>query len=154
MVRCKSNTRFLNIKSLVLLTQTDTTVGFISQNNSKLSNIKSRPESKPFIKVYNSLSLIKSRVPKSKKKLVRRAKKTTFIIKNKAFRVDSSYKNSQILRDLNWHYSTSANEIGKNFNRDFCEHKTDIIIEDKYGLHELSSSKLLKINDYKIRSLR
>jgi len=154
MVRCKSNTRFLSIKSLVILTQTDTTVGFVSQNHIKLSKIKSRPESKPFIKVYNSLSHIKTRVPKSKKNLVRRSKKTTFIVKSTAFRIDASYKNSQVLRDLEWHYSTSANEVGKNFQKEFCEDKTDIIIEDKNGLHELASSKLLKINDCKIRSLR
>lgn len=123
MVRCKSNTRFSSIKNKVILTQTDTTVGLISQDHSRLAHIKSRPNSKPFIKIYNSFSSINSRIPQSKKNIVRRSKKTTFIVKNRAFRVDSSYKQSQLLRDLNWHFSTSANEIGKNFERDFVKIK-------------------------------
>lgn len=138
----------------MVLTQTDTTVGFVSQNHSKLSSIKSRPFSKPFITIYHSFSSLKVRVPNTQKNLVRRSKKTTFVIKDHAFRVDLSQKKSQILRDLHWHYSTSANEAGKSFKRDFCEDKADIIIEDQNGLQELSSSKLLKLNHKKIRSLR
>jgi tRNA A37 threonylcarbamoyladenosine synthetase subunit TsaC/SUA5/YrdC len=126
----------------------------VSQNHDKLSRIKSRPNSKPFIKIHNSFSSIEARIPQNRKNLVRRSKRTTFIVKNKAFRVDNTCKNSQVLRDLTWHYSTSANEMGKNFDREFCENKTDIIVEDKNGLNELSASKLLKINSSKIRSLR
>ncbi|WP_373073931.1 hypothetical protein [Sulfurimonas sp.] len=154
MVRCKSNTRLSSIKNKVILTQADTTVGFISQNHNRLSEIKERPNAKPFIKIYNSFRSIQSRIPKSKKNLVRRANKTTFIVKNKAFRVDKTYKNSQLLRDLEWHYSTSANEIGKSFCREFCEDKTDIIVEDQNGLNELASSRLIKINNTKIKALR
>ena len=159
---------------LIILTQTDTTVGFISQSHEKLAHIKKRPSAKPFITIYNSFAnqgtakavhpknktnsgcaaLAAPRIPTKFKNLVRRAKKTTFIVKNRAFRVDAGQKNSQILRDLKWHYSTSANENTKKFDRNFCEDKTDIIIEDKSGLHELSASRLLKINNNKIRSLR
>lgn len=154
MVKCKSNTRFSSIENKVILTQTDTTVGFVSQNHEKLANIKSRPDSKPFIKIYNSFKNINSRIPQNKKAIVRRAKKTTFVIKNRAFRVDNSYKHSQLLRDLNWHYSTSANESSKSFCREFCEDKADIIVEDQNGLNELVSSRLLKINNIKIKALR
>lgn len=154
MVRCKSNTRLSSIKNKVILTQADTTVGFISQNHDKLSEIKERPNTKPFIKILSSFRTLQSRIPQNKKNLVRRAKKTTFIVKNQAFRIDRSYKHSQILRDMQWHYSTSANEIGKKFSRKFCENKTDIIVEDQNGLSELSSSKLLKINETKIKVIR
>jgi len=154
MVRCKSDSRLSSINTKVILTQTDTTVGFVSQNHSKLARIKSRPHTKAFIKIYDSLYSLQTRIPQNKKNLLRRSKKTTFVVKNRAFRIDKNYKNSQILRDLKWHYSTSANEMGKKFNREYCVDKTDIIIEDKNGLNELSASKLLKINSYKIRSLR
>ena len=77
------------------------------------------------------------------------SKKTTFIVKNKAFRVAQSHLNSQLLRDLKWSYSTSANETNKKFSREFCEDKADIIIEDKNRLHESGSSTLLKINNSK-----
>ncbi len=209
MVRCKSNTRFFSIKKPVILTQTDTTVGFVSQNHAKLACIKERSISKPFIVVFDTLSHSQlytlrhsqldwesnldprvkpeddekvkpedddrshsqldtlrhsqldwesrpfiPRIPQNQKNLVRRAKKTTFIVKNRAFRIDGTQKNSQVLRDLSWHYSTSANENSKKFDRDFCEHKADIIVEDKNGLRELSSSRLLKINNTKIKALR
>ena len=52
MVRRKSITRFSKIEMPVILTQTDTTVGFLSQNEKKLYEIKSRETTKPFIKVY------------------------------------------------------------------------------------------------------
>ena len=141
----------------VILTQTDTTVGFLSQNAKKLYEIKSRENSKPFIKVYQNFKSFLNdgnRVPASQKVLVRRAKKTTFIIKNQAFRIAKIELDSQILREITWFYSTSANQANKNFNREFCESKADIIIEDKKGLSENSSSNLLKINNIKKRKLR
>ena len=146
MVKSKSNSR---LSSLVILAQTDTTVGFASQNHQKLADIKSRPNSKPFIKVYNSFSACEIRIPHAKKSFVRRSKRTTFIVNNQAFRINPNVNNSQIQRDLNSYYSTSANEKDKIFDRKFCELKADIIIEDKHGLHQNNSSTLLKINNIK-----
>ncbi|WP_294962785.1 hypothetical protein [Sulfurimonas sp.] len=141
----------------VILTQTDTTVGFLSQDALKLQEIKSRKPTKAFIKVYKDFkTLVASghRIPDKYKNTVRRAKKTTFIVKNSAFRVASSPLDSQVLRTNFWHYSTSANESSKNFNRDFCEEKADIIIENKNGLSENSSSSLYKINHKKRKKIR
>ena len=141
----------------VILTQTDTTVGFISQDEQRLKELKSRSSLKPFIKVFNDLKSLKDsniRIPNKFKNHIRRAKKTTFIVKNQAFRVATSPINSQILRDLTWHYSTSANESGKDFCRSFCEQKADIIIENRFGLHQNSSSSLYKINQLKQKRVR
>ncbi len=143
--------------SEVILTQTDTTVGFLSQDAQKLYEIKSRKNTKPFLKVYSSFHHFLSsnnRVPNRFKNMVRRSKKTTFIVKNRAFRIAEPELHSQILRKLKWHYSTSANESGKKFERGFCEKKADIIIENKYGLHEHSSSSLIKLTQTKRRKLR
>lgn len=139
-----------------ILLQTDTTVGFLSQDSQKLFEIKSRAQIKPFLKLYTNFKYLKLeiRVPNSQKNFVRRSKKTTFIVKNQAFRVVSLSLNSQVIRNFYWQYSTSANESGKNFHRDFCEDKSDIIIEDEYGLSEQHSSTLLKINSTKVRRLR
>jgi len=137
----------------VILTQTDTTVGFLSQNEKQLQTIKSRNNTKPFIKVYKDFKSLKTRVPTTHKNLVRRSKKTTFIIKNRAFRVSQSMLNSSLLNEA-WYFSTSANESGKNFDRIFCEEKADIIVEDKTLLHEKKASSLLKINKKTIRKLR
>jgi len=140
-----------------ILLQTDTTVGFLSQESETLFEIKSRQQIKPFLKLYSSFRSFKAdcnRVPTSQKKLVRRSKKTTFVVKNRAFRVVKLSLNSQIIRDFSWQYSTSANESGKKFDYKFCEEKSDIIIEDKRGLTEQNSSTILKINSKKIGKLR
>ena len=157
MVRRAGTPRFSSLNVPVLLAQTDTTVGFLSQDSKKLYEIKSRKTAKPFIKVYTDFKSFSSqgnRVPTKKKNLVRRSKKTTFIVKNRAFRVVKSSLNSQILRNLTWYFSTSANEQHKHFERDFCSKKADIIIEDKFGLHENRASSLIEINTFKRRKIR
>ena len=141
----------------VILTQTDTTVGFLSQNAQRLFEIKSRETKKPFIKVFSDLKSFSNsgmRVPNRYKASVRRAKKTSFIVNNTAFRVANTVLNSQLLRDLKWNYSTSANESGKSFNIEFCEQKADIIIQNSDGLSENSSSRLYKLDKKKKRRLR
>ncbi len=157
MVFLKSAARFSSLEMSVILVQTDTTVGFLSQDSKKLYEIKSRPAAKPFIKVYKDFKSFLDdgkRVVNSRKKLVRRSKKTTFIIDDFSFRIAKPPLNSQLLRDTPWFYSTSANRSGEKFCRDFCESKADIIIEDAKGLSENSSSSLIKINSKKLRRLR
>ena len=157
MVKSNSSTRFSCITKSIILTQTDTTVGFLSQDAALLREIKSRQSNKPFIKVFQNIKALQKthiRIPKSRKNLIRRAKRTTFIVKDHAFRVAKTSLNSEILRSSEWNYSTSANASGKHFQRDFCEEKADIIIENKDGLYEGRASKLYKINNTKIKRLR
>ena len=157
MVNIDSASRLPSINSQVILAQTDTTVGFLSQDAQKLYEIKSREVSKPFIKVYRNFQSLKNeniRIPKNKKAMVRRAKKTTFIVNNVAFRVADYVANSSVLRALSWTNSTSANESGKNFDKNFCEEKADIIVEDKNPLFEGQASSLYKVNNKMIKRLR
>ncbi len=157
MDKVNSTTRLFSLKSKVLLIQTDTTVGFLSQDESQLQSIKERPSTKPFIKVYKSFKSLQNshiRVPSRQKKLIRRAKKTTFIVKHTAFRIAKDTLHSKLLTDITWNYSTSANERSKHFDRGFCEVKADIIIEDKNSLYEGKSSKLYRINNVKKVRLR
>lgn len=157
MVQSKSNPRLSRISQAIILTQTDTTVGFVSQNKNSLQVIKERTSTKPFLKVYSSnkeLSTSSIRIPQVQKNLVRRKNKTTFIVKNKAFRIAKYHLESQLLRDLKWNFSTSANEKAKTFVFDFCEDKADIIIQDKEGLQENSSSQLIKLSNTKKVRLR
>lgn len=138
----------------IILTQTDTTVGFLSQDKRKLQTIKSRPSTKEFIKVYKNFLALNIRVPKNRHKMLRRSKKTSFIVKNRAFRVAVDNLHSQVLRANSWNFSSSANESGQNYKREFCVQKADIIIEDKSSLFEGEASTLLKMNTKKIRKLR
>lgn len=157
MVFLKSAARFSRLEMSIILAQTDTTVGFLSQDAKKLYEIKSRPPSKPLIKVYKdfkSFTKEGNRVASNRKNLVRRSKKTTFIVNDFSFRIAPFGSNSQIFRNHSWFYSTSANRSGESFEREFCESKADIIIETEDGLHEKKSSSLIRINAKKRRRVR
>ena len=119
------------LKDKVFLTQTDTTIGFISQNADKLTAIKQRPPHKHYIKALPSFKTLKSftRVPNSHKNRVRRAKKTTFIMPNgHSYRVVQETHHLLLLSRLGWAYTTSANLSSKEYDEDFAKDNSDIIV--------------------------
>lgn len=140
----------------VLLAQTDTTVGFLSQDAQRLVEIKMRPQEKPFLKVYASLRILRNdiRVPNRFKRNVRHARRTTFVVKDQAFRYVTDPYHARVIERYGWLYSTSANESGKSYDSDFCRLASDIVIEDERGLSEKSSSRIYKITSNQIKKLR
>ncbi len=150
-----SNSRlFKRLREQVSLVQSDTTVGFVSQNHDALSNIKERDTSKPFVKVYPSFKALNRRIFKAHKPYVRKSSKKTFVINNQAFRVVKESKHQRFLSNFEFMYSTSANEKDKKYSRIFCEEKADIIIEDIHSLHVESSSQIIKLYKTKQERLR
>ncbi len=143
------------LKDKVFLTSTDTTIGFVSQNSDKLNEIKQRPKEKKFIKAVNSLDTLKSmtRVPDMHKKMVRRAQKSTFIIKGKSFRVINDKHHLLLLDRLQWAYTTSANLSGKEYDEIFAVQNADIVI---YPLDpkNTKASQIFKLGTKKIKRLR
>ena len=120
------------MKELVFLTQTDTTIGFVSQNADKLTQIKQRPPHKHYIKAVNSLQTLQTftRVPQAHKKRVRRAKKTTFIMPNgDSLRVIRDKHHLLLLDRLKWAYTTSANLSSQAYDELFAREKADVVIE-------------------------
>ncbi len=141
----------------VILAQTDTTVGFLSQDDKKLSEIKERPSHKPFIQSFDSLETyakMGGRVPNRHKNRLRRSRSTTYVVNNKAVRIVRDGLHHQLLSKYGWLYSTSANEKGKNFVRSFAQEQADLVVEDERGLFEGAASKIYKLNSKKIRRLR
>ncbi|MEA2110834.1 MAG: hypothetical protein U9P71_02175 [Campylobacterota bacterium] len=141
----------------VLLAQTDTTVGFLSQSASKLSLIKQRSSSKPFVRVFSSFTSLKKhniRVPSSHKKMLRRSRKTTCISKNCAFRIVKESPHNLLLDKFNFLYSTSANESGSSYDETFCYNSSDIIVQDARGLYEAAPSCIIKLGKKKVRRVR
>jgi tRNA A37 threonylcarbamoyladenosine synthetase subunit TsaC/SUA5/YrdC len=144
------------MRDLVYLAQSDTTVGFLSQNSDKLYEIKSRHRGKPFIKVCDSLTTLKTltRVPKAHRKMVRNSKKTTFVYKKDAIRVVKDKEHLRFLSKLRWCYSTSANLSGSSFDRDFAIKSADVLVCDIRGFFETTASKIYKLNRTKLKRLR
>lgn len=140
----------------ILLTQTDTTVGFLSQDAKRLEKIKMRPINKPFLKVYANLSLLKKdiRIPLNHRQRIRHSRKTTFIVKNQAFRFVQGGEHSYLVKRYGWFYSTSANESGKHYDQYTCKNMCDWIIEDTRGLFESSSSRIYQLGHQRLRRLR
>lgn len=141
----------------VILAQTDTTVGFLSQDARRLAKIKARPPHKPFIQSFSSLTRYKAeggRVPKKFKNSVRRAKSTTFVINNRAIRIVAQGPHHELLRQYGWLYSTSANAKSEAYARSFAEAYADIIVEDSRGLFEGQASAIYRLNSTKLKQLR
>ena len=141
----------------ILLAQTDTTVGFLSANDKSLQEVKSRPLTKQFLKVYPSFEAFKAdgnRIPQKYKNFARRSEKTTFVIKNRASRIVKNNPHLQMLQKYPWLYSTSANKSGHEFDKDFCIRKSDIIVEDFRGLQENIPSTLYKLSHTNRKKIR
>lgn len=144
--------------SFVYLTQTDTTVGFLSSDDKKLTAIKQRPQTQKILQVVDSFETLKTkvRVPNKFKKMVRNSKKTTFIYPNQqSFRVVSCLSSHHdFIKKFKTMYSTSANLTQHSFDETFAKKCAEIIVEDKNGFFEATSSRLIKFSCTKIKRLR
>ena len=152
----------------IFLAQSDTTAGFLCANAKKLNAIKKRAQNQKILLALSDFRELKSRfrIPPFAKKIVRNAKKTSFILPNKeSFRVvakskklDSNIDFSNAHREFLSHfgglYSTSANESGKAFNLAWALQNADIIVLDSRGIFEAKPSKIYKLNKHKAKILR
>lgn len=144
------------MNSNLYLTQTDTTIGFVSQDASKIDKAKKRQPNKHYIKVVNSLATLKTftRVPNRHKNRVRRAKKTTFIMPNSlSFRVVKNTEHNLLLDRLGWVYSSSANLSGAEYNESYAKEKAEVIVSSP-NLQARKASKIYKLSQNNIRSIR
>ena len=143
------------LKDKVFLTQTDTTIGFVSQNADKLTEIKQRPPHKHYIKAVNSLHTLKTftRVPQNHKNRVRRARKTTFIMPNgHSYRVIQDKHHLMLLNRLKWAYTTSANLSNEEYNESFAREMADVIIEPIKETNQ--ASHIYKLGKYSLKRIR
>lgn len=142
-------------KHNVFLTQTDTTIGFVSQNADRLTEIKQRPPHKHYIKAVNSLKTLQtfSRVPSHHKNRVRRSKKTTFVMPNgHSYRLIQDKHHLLLLNRLGWVYTTSANLSGHDYDEMFAKEMAEVIIEPlKYNKQ---ASNIYKIGKKSIKRIR
>ena len=143
------------LKDKVFLTQTDTTIGFVSQNVEKLTSIKERPPHKHYIKAVNSLHTLQTftRVPKMHKNRVRRSRKTTFIMPNThSYRVIQDTHHLLLLDRLVWAYTTSANLSNHDYDKKFAKKSADVIVEPLTDRRQ--ASNIYKLGTKKIQRIR
>lgn len=144
--------------SKVYLVQTDTTVGFLSNNPEKLSKIKQRNSKQKILRAVDSFQTLQkhTRVPNKFKKQIRNSTQTTFIYPNgDSFRVvDKNNIHQNFLRKFHILYSTSANITKQEFDENFALQNSDVALFSKNGFQNKSSSKIYKINATKIKKIR
>lgn len=143
------------LKDKVFLTQTDTTIGFVSQNADKLTEIKQRPPHKHYIKAINSLQTLKTftRVPQNHKNRVRRARKTTFIMPNgHSYRVIQDKHHLMLLDRLKWAYTTSANLSNEAYDESFAREMADVIIEPLKKTDQ--ASQIYRLGKFSMKRIR
>jgi len=143
------------MKTQVFLTQTDTSIGFVSQDAKKLNAIKQRPSHKHYIKAVHSLAMLQrfTRVPNAHKKRLRRASKSTFVFPNGiSYRLIRDVNHLVLISRLKWAYTTSANLSGHSYDEHFARGKADIIIEPLRENNQASS--VYKLGQTTIKRLR
>lgn len=143
------------LKDKVFLTQTDTTIGFVSQNPDRLTDIKQRPPHKHYIKAVNTLQTLTqyARVPQIHKNRVRRSRKTTFIMPNgDSYRVIQDKHHLLLLDRLKWAYTSSANLSSEAYDEDFAKKMADVVIEPLKGARQ--ASHIYKLGKVTLRRIR
>lgn len=139
----------------VFLTQTDTTIGFVSQNKAKLTDIKQRSIYKHYIRAVDSLQTLQSftRVPSKYRNYVRRANRTTFIMPNRfSYRVIRDKHHLDLLKRLKWAYTTSANLSNEDYDENFAKKVADVIVEPL--IQTKRSSTIYKLGIRTIKRIR
>ncbi len=143
---------------MLFLAQSDTTVGFLSYSLTRINEAKQRPHDQKTLQTLSSFKELShiTRVPKKHRNLVRRAKKTSFVLANgRAFRVvakDSLHHG--LLKKMGPVYSSSANLTSKAFKEEEAVQKSDIIIKDSRGFFESSASSMFKLSKTHKKRLR
>ena len=145
------------LANLVFLTQTDTTVGFVSQNSRRLTQVKQRPPHKYYIKALSSLQKLKSltRVPEKYKNRVRKAQRTTFIFPNgHSYRIIRDPYHQKLIKKYAWMYTTSANISGNEYDDIFAREAADVIVGFPARLKQKRVSSIFKLNNINIKRIR
>jgi len=140
----------------LFLTQTDTTIGFVSQDSSKIDRAKNRLPCKHYIRVVNSFKTLKTftRVPNEHKNRVRRTKKTTFIMPNGlSFRVVKDTEHNILLNRVKWFYSSSANLSGAEYDEVYAKDNAEVIITSLRKQQGVAS-KIYRLGQHNIKSIR
>ncbi|RLA66677.1 MAG: Sua5 YciO YrdC YwlC family protein [Epsilonproteobacteria bacterium] len=144
------------LKNKVFLTQTDTSIGFVSQSADRLTSIKQRSPHKHYIKAVDSLATLQSftRVPQRHKHNIRRASKSTFIMPNgHSYRVVKDKVHLLLLKRLGWAYTTSANLSGESYDERFAREVADVIVEPLVQQRARVSS-IYKLSNHQIKRIR
>ena len=137
----------------VFLTNTDTTIGFVSKSSKALDIAKKRASDKKYIEALPNFKTLSNRTPKKHRKIVRRGNKSTFIIsQDYSFRVIKDNRHNLLLKRLKRAYTSSANASNCEYDFEYAYKNADIIV---YPLkNQTQPSKIYKLGKTKLKRIR
>jgi tRNA A37 threonylcarbamoyladenosine synthetase subunit TsaC/SUA5/YrdC len=136
------------LKEAVVLIQSDTTVGLLSQSGPQLNRLKGRLETQPLIETVASLAVLKKRlrVPVAVRSRIRRTARTTIAYpQGQAIRVVSG-RHARQLQALGWCYSTSANPTGRGFSEPWAKEQANLWCLRPEGFSAQRASKIFRLS--------
>ena len=117
---------------LLFLTDTDTTVGFLSKDPTLLDNAKRRHADKHYITALPSLRSLRdrARVPRPYRRRLRRSRKESYILPSgRSYRIVRDARHLLLLQRLGWAYTSSANLSGSAYDEAYARRMADVVVE-------------------------
>lgn len=142
---------------MLYLAQTDTTAGFLAHNPDTIAHAKNRETNKPFVWTTARLSNLREvvRVPKKFAIRVRKSRRCTFIVHNRAVRLVADCPHAGFLERFDGLFSSSANKSGESFCADFALRTAKIcVFERDNPLCERAASRIYRLNNHAIKRIR
>ena len=142
---------------MLYLAQTDTTAGFLAHDVREIAHAKERAAHKPCVWTTARLAHLREvvRVPRKFAARVRRSRRCTFIVRNRAVRFVADCPHAGFLRRFVGLFSSSANKSGEKFCADFAQRCADIVVFERDNpLCERAASRIYRLNNYAIKRIR
>ncbi len=143
---------------MLYLAQSDTTVGYLSKSSERINRAKRRDVNQKVLQTVASFKDLATltRTPPKFRAMIRRAKKSTFVLNNgRSFRVvDKHNLHHGLLKQMGPLYSSSANDTKASFDEALAFKKSDIIVKDRRGFYEAAGSTMYRLSRTSKKRLR
>ncbi|WP_292656419.1 Sua5 YciO YrdC YwlC family protein [Nitratifractor sp.] len=122
----------MSLEHLLFLSDTDTTVGFISKDARRIDRAKQRPPSKHYITALPSLRSLTTltRIPRSHRRRIRRRRHESYILPSgHSYRIVHNARHLLLLKRLGRAYTSSANLSDAPYEEAYARQAADVIVE-------------------------
>ena len=122
----------MNLQHLLFLSDTDTTVGFISQDTRRIDRAKKRSAAKHYITALPSLKslTVRTRIPRTHRRRLRRSRRESYILPSgRSYRIVRDARHLLLLQRLGWAYTSSANLSETPYDEAYARRVADVVVE-------------------------
>ena len=145
----------MSLGHLLFLSDTDTTVGFISQDARRIDRAKKRPAAKHYITALSSLKslTIRTRIPRAHRRRLRRSRRESYILPSgRSYRIIRDARHLLLLKRLEWAYTSSANLSEAPYDEAYARRVADVVVEPLEPPR--TPSRIYRLGRQKMKRLR